>query len=120
MKQRKNYSTYELRTNGQESEWANVGWETERTSDWVSETEKSCQPVSQWIKVSVFQRVNESMSQWLSELVRACVIWVRGYVYQWLDAYELLCQWMSDWVRTKPLDWRGVSDLMSEWVSEWV
>ena len=78
MKQRKNYSTYELRTDGQESEWANVGWETERTSDWVSETEKSCQPVSQWIKVSVFQRVNESMSQWLSELVRACVIWVRG------------------------------------------
>ena len=117
MKQRKNYSTYELRTNGKESEWANVGWETERTSDWVSETEKSCQPVSQWIKVSVFQRVNESMSQWLSELVRACVIWVRGYVYQWLDAYELLCQWMSDWVRTKPLDWRGVSDL-NEWMSE--
>ena len=73
MKQRKNYSTYELRTNGQESEWANVGWETERTSDWVSETEKSCQPVSQWIKVSVLWvnnrvciRVREWGLSWLS------------------------------------------------------
>ena len=73
MKQRKNYSTYELRTNGQESEWANVGWEAERTSDWVSETEKSCQPVGQWIKVSVL---------WVND--RVCIR-VREWGLSWLS-----------------------------------
>ena len=138
MKQRKNYSTYELRTNGKESEWANVGWETERTSDWVSETEKSCQPVSQWIKVSVFQRVNESVTQWVGARMRYMSAWIRVSVIgcvriivsvnEWLGSHETFglkrSEWSNEWMSERvSLNYEWMSERVSlnyEWMIECV